>query len=83
MSYILHTYTFPSKSHPEDAPHTAQMFDDLEVICSCPGYKWRSKCRHITEIKAGEAQPDPGECAEPEGDADASFNIETLEGVSS
>jgi len=27
-------------------------YKDREWHCTCPGYKWRKKCRHITEHKA-------------------------------
>lgn len=76
----MNTFKFHSLSNPDAEPHVATQFDDGDVICSCPGYKWRGKCRHVVEVKSGEAKAEPGECAEPEDGGDASFDIESFSG---
>lgn len=71
------TYTVPSKSNPGEG-YKVEQFDDGAFYCPCLGFKWRSKCRHVTAIVEGKVAPDPGECAEP-AEGDTSFNVEELE----
>ena len=47
----MKTFTYTSKSTP-GKEYTTTIHDDGAVTCTCPGFIYRQKCRHITEVKA-------------------------------
>lgn len=75
----MKTYKFRSLSKPDSDPHIATQDDDGFIQCSCLGYKWRNVCKHVKAIEAGTVKPEPGECVEPEGGGDISFNTEAFD----
>lgn len=41
-----------SESDPENFHYVLYLIASDDWVCSCPGFRWRDKCRHLNAIRA-------------------------------
>jgi hypothetical protein len=41
----------PSKSKPDGPAHIVVIDPDGAIRCDCPGYLYRGRCRHLTQVR--------------------------------